>query len=48
MVAIDALKDPSSLIFRVQKEHEGNRMLTAQEVIRLTAALHQWLRWSSG
>lgn len=37
-VAVSALKDPSALILRVQKEHEGIRMLTAWEVKHVTTA----------
>jgi len=35
-VTFDALKDPNAFIFRVQKEREGTRMLTAQEVTHVT------------
>jgi len=47
-VTFDALKDPSAFIFRVQKEHEGTRMLTAQEVTHVTTASHPRRTESSG
>jgi len=37
-VAVDALKDPSAFIFRVQNEHEGTRMLTASHPRRIESS----------
>jgi hypothetical protein len=47
-VAVDALKDPNAFIFKVQKDHEGTRMLTAQEVMHVTTASHPRRLESSG
>ena len=31
-MAVNALKDSNAFMFRVQKKHEGTRMLTAQKL----------------